>query len=169
VTSVSTSTRSRIGKRGVLVQEMGVLGKGAVHVTAREHHQAFHAVADAVIEQLLGARHVDVVSLALIGAKVLDETHVNHADGPFSADHVFESLLSQVDHVGANSPRVPLPSGPIDTTNLEALLEAAGQEPPLTSCDARDQNFFHLYSEDLRLRYRIIEVCQPLPETAVLG
>ena len=127
------------GKRGLLVQAVGVLRKGAVHVTAREHDQAFHAVADAVIEQLLGARHVDVVPLALIGAKVLDETHVNHAGGPFPADHVFEFLLSQVDHIGANSPRVPLPSDPIDTTNLETLLEAAGQEPPLTSRNSRDQ------------------------------
>jgi hypothetical protein len=124
---------------------------------------------DAVIEQLPRSRHIDIVPLALIAAKALDATQVNHAGGPFRADHVFEFLLSQIDHIEANSPRVPFPSNPIDTANLETLPEAAGQEPPLSSRDSGDQQLFHLYSEGLRLRFGVVEVCQPLPYTSGLG
>jgi hypothetical protein len=139
VARVSTSTRSRISgyerlaDRRVLVHVVGILGEGAVDVAARQHHEALDTVVDTMVEQLLGAAHVDVVAGLLVGAEVPDETHVDDVGRQLRADHVFELLAGEVDDVDVDPLGVSLPVHPVDAADFVMLHQAPGEQPALTA------------------------------------
>jgi hypothetical protein len=140
------------GKGMVLVHVEGVLGRGAVDVAAGDHHELLHAVVDAVVEELLGAAHVHVVTQARVGPEVPDEAHVHDGGGKLGAHHVFELALAEIHPVHLHTPGMALPGHPIRPADLVVLQEPPRQEPALPSGDTRDEDLFHRFSKGLRLQ-----------------
>ncbi len=97
----------------------------------------------AVVEELLGAAHVDVVAHLLGDAEVAHHAHVHDGGRLLGAEDVLELPLAQVHLVDGDVLGPPLPGHAVDAADLVGVQKAAGQQSSLAPRDSRDQDLFH--------------------------
>jgi hypothetical protein len=126
-------------ERCLLVQEVRILGKSAVHIRARQHHQLLDLGLGAELEQAPSTDHVHLMAQLRLGAEVANLAEMDHGLRPFVAEDVLEFLLEHLDDVDLDVLRVPLPRHTVGSDHLVGVGHAAGEQPPLAAGDSGDQ------------------------------